>query len=471
MPEDPHARARLPHASRRLPAIATACALLPAFAHAADYFVGAETHLTADRWRGTRPDPIERLDVRPRLRLGIFDIEDDGAETDRYRFLADLDVGTDFGRTDAERELTRTQLGDTRRAAFDLHMAYFEATPVTSRDFELSARVGRHLLMDEIGLDAVDGATVRVRVPYVVLEGTGGLAVRSGWSNLGPDIYSPDGTALSEGPAYVAGGALETAIADWVSFRGAYRRQFEDASHLQREETGGGLELTLLPGFSVTGGARYDVIYRRLSSVHAGLGISFLEAWRTELAWRREHPTFSADSIWNAFSIEPYNDLTARLRWDPSLWRLSLDGGVRQFSGGDLHEGASGFDTSKRAYDGGVRAERLMGAVADDASVGAEGRAGLGYGGQRIYGDLFGRMPVALTPGVAPLRLSGRLGAVQFEDEQQARLTGVSGWAVVSTAWKATETVNLELLGEGHSSKFTPFRGRILAQVTLEDWL
>ncbi len=31
--------------------------------------------------------------------------------------------------------------------------------------------------------------------------------------------------------------------------------------------------------------------------------------------------------------------------------------------------------------------------------------------------------------------------------------------------------MNLELLGEGHASKFTPFRGRLFAQVSLEDWL
>ena len=80
-------------------------------------------------------------------------------------------------------------------------------------------------------------------------------------------------------------------------------------------------------------------------------------------------------------------------------------------------------------------------------------------------------MPVALKPGVAPLRLNARLGAVHFDDEQQANLGGVSGWAVLSTAWRASESVNLELLGEGHSSKFTPFRGRVLAQVSLEDWL
>jgi hypothetical protein len=460
--------ARLRHAARLA---GWAVLALPGAPLAADYFVGADTQLTADRWRGTRPEPVERLDVRPRLRLGVFDIEDDGAETDRYRFVADLDVGADFGRTSAERDAQKQVLGDTRRAAFELHYAYFEGRFVNRRDFELQARVGRHLLVDEVGLDAVDGATVRVRIPFVVLETTGGLAVRSGWSNLGPDIYSPDGTTLPDTPAFLVGGALESAVADWVSFRGAYRRQFEDASHLQREEAGGGLELTLVPGFSVSTGARYDAIYRRLGSVHAGVGWSFLDAWRAEVAWRRENPTFSADSIWNAFSIEAYNDFTGRLRFDPDLWRFALDGGVRQFAGGDLHEGATGFDTTKRAYDAGLRAERLLGAVVDDAGVGAEGRAGLGYGGQRIYGDLFGRMPVGLTPGVEPLRLSARLGAVHFDDEQQANLGGVSGWAVVGTSWRASESVNLELLGEGHASKFTPFRGRLFAQVSLEDWL
>lgn len=454
-------------------------------ARAADYFVGAETRLTADRWRGTRPEPVERFDVRPRLRLGAFDLEGDGAETDRFRFVADLEVGADFGRTEAEREAARQVLGDTRRTELDLYFAYFDANWVTGRDFSLSTTVGRHLLVDAVGLDAVDGATVRVRVPYVTFEGTGGLPVRRGWSSLGPDIHTPDGLPLGDmdDPAWLTGAALESAFADLVVLRGAWRRQFEDSEHVQREEAGGAVEVTPLRGLALQGTSRYDLIYKRLASVGAGAGWTFADPWRTEVAWQREHPTFGADSIWNAFSAEPYDDFTTRLRWEPELWRLAADGGMRQFYSGetearqasipeDRRDAAPAVDAVSRAWDAGLRGERLLGdPTARDTAVGAEGRLGAGYGGTRIYGDLFGRMPVALSPGVAPLQLSGRLGAVHFDDEQQAELSGVSGWAVVTTAWQAAESVRLELLGEGHASRFTPFRGRLFAQVTLEEWL
>jgi hypothetical protein len=445
--------------------------LAPGSAAAADYFVGADTRLTADRWRGTRQAPVERLDVRPRLRLGVFDLEDDGAETDRYRFVADLEVGADFGRTDAERDASKQVLGDTRRARFDLYFAYFEGHVVQTRALGVTVLAGRHLLSDAVGLDAVDGATVQVRLPFVRFEGTGGWAVRSGWSNVGPDIYSPDGTTLPDVPAYLVGAAAETDLGDLVVFRGAWRRQFEDTAHVAREEVGGALEFTPLRGLSLSAGTRYDAIFQRMSNLEAGAGYSFLEIWRTEVAWRREHPSFSADSIWNAFSIEAYHDVSARLRVDPGLWRLSADGGVRRFDGGEAHAAAESIETTRNAYDAGLRGERLLGAPTDDMAIGAEGRAGLGYGGQRIYGDVFGRMPVALKPGVAPLRLGGRLGAVHFDDEQQAELSGISGWAVATVGWRAAETVQLELLGEGHASRFTPFRGRLLAQVTLEEWL
>jgi hypothetical protein len=459
-------RARLP-----LLGLLAAPLLCPAPTEAADYFVGARTQLTADRWRGTRHEPVERLDVRPRLRLGVFDLEDDGAATDRFRFVADLEVGADFGRTQAERDASKQVLGETRRAQFDLYFAYFEGHLVQRRSLGLTVVAGRHLLLDAVGLDAVDGVTVRVAVPFVRLEGTGGLAVRSGWSNVGPDIYSPDGTLLHDVPAYLVGAAAETDLGDRVVFRGAWRRQFEDASHVQRDEVGGGLEVTPLRGLSFSAGTRFDAIFRRVANLEAGAGYSFLDAWRAEVAWRREHPTFSADSIWNAFSIEPYHDVSGRLRFDPGLWRLSADGGVRRFDGGEPHAAAGAIETTRNAYDGGLRGERLLGAPEDDMAVGAEGRAGLGYGGRRIYGDVFGRMPIALKPGVAPLRLGGRLGAVHFEDEQQAELSGVSGWAVATVGWKAAESVELELLGEGHASRFTPFRGRLFAQVTLEEWL
>ena len=445
------------------------CVAAPGAASATDYFVGAETHLTADRWRGSRPDPIERLDVRPRLRLGVFDMENDGTATDRFRFVADLEVATDFGRTSSERTAEDAVLHESRRSAFDLYYGYFEAHFRPLSDLDIDAKLGRHLLTDEVGLDALDGATIRLRIPIFTVEASGGLAVRAGWSHLGPDIYTPDGLELGGKQAYLAGGALETNFADWVALRAAYRRQFRDGANVQREEAGVSTEVTPITGLSLTAGTRYDVIYNRLASVHGGAGYTIIEPLRVEAAWHREHPSFSADSIWNAFSAEPYDDFNGRVRYTPGAWRLTADGGMRQFYSGETD--SNSVDAMKRSVDAGVRAERLLGEVQDDTSVGCEGRLGLGYGGERIYGDLFGQMPLGLGAGVEPLRLSGRLGAVHFNDEQQKNLDGVSGWAVVSTSWKAAESVRLELLGEGNSSRFTPFHGRVFAQVSLEDWL
>lgn len=142
---------------------------------------------------------------------------------------------------------------------------------------------------------------------------------------------------------------------------------------------------------------------------------------------------------------------------------------MRQFYSGVAEDPK--VESNRRSADGGLRVERLVGEPEDQASVGTEGRLGMGYGGTRIYGDVFGQTPVSLGAGREPLRLNARLGAVHFDDEQQKNLDGVSGWAVLGTSWKPVESVRLELLGEGHSSRFTPFRGRLFAQVSLEEWL
>jgi hypothetical protein len=67
--------------------------------------------------------------------------------------------------------------------------------------------------------------------------------------------------------------------------------------------------------------------------------------------------------------------------------------------------------------------------------------------------------------------LTARLGAVDFEDAQRKSFSGLSGWGVLGSRWQVSESARFELVAEGHSSRFTPFRSRVFAQATLEDWL
>ncbi len=445
---------------------------------AAEYHVEAETRLTADRFRGVTPMPIERLDTRPRLTLGIYDLEGDGDATERLRFQSDLELGADFGPTSTE----NAALGQTRRAQFDLYFAYFELQQPLTEGVSLEARLGRHTKIDALGYDALDGATLRLDLPFVVAEGTAGLAIRRHFSGLGPDIYEPDGTPLSDEPGYVLGASLESDDLDFLFARLAFRRVFDDA--LQRAELGLSAEVMPLVGLSLSGGARYDLMFRRPTSLYLGAGHALTRNLRLEGTVRRELPVFSGDSIWNAFSMEPYDDLSGRLRLTLDVWRFVVDGGLRQFDSGPLDATApgattrseaarrsSGVETRPLAVDTGLRLTRALTVRGLDSEVGAEARGGFGYGGRRIYGDVFGTAPVSLANGVAPLMVQARLGAVEFGEGPNPDMSGVSGWVVTGASWRAAESMRLEVLGEAHFSRYTPFRSRVFGQVTFEEWL
>jgi len=456
----------------------------PAVSQATAWNVRADTRMTADRWRGTLSEPVDRVDVRPRLFLGGWDFEGDGDKTQRFSLVADLELATDFGPTDTARRVSQP-----RRAMFELYQAELRWRERLSGHVTTDLKLGRQLLIDALtpgGWDALDGATLRLGLPYIVLEGTGGLAVRREWNALGPDVFAPDGAALPERPGYIVGAAAEVANIETVHARVGWRRQFEASDRVQREDVGGAITLGPWANASLESGARFDLIYHWLGEVYAQAGFGDADLWRLTAGWRYERPTFGADSIWNAFSVMPWQDLTLRGHVNPGLWRLNADAGARRFDAGPADAQApgaelvgvvlpedpatAGLNPHPIAWDGGARVTRWLD-ESGDLHVGAEARLGFGYGGRRHYGDVFGQVPVLGAGHFAPMFLTARLGAVDFEDAQRKSFSGLSGWGVLGSRWQVSESARFELVAEGHSSRFTPFRSRVFAQATLEDWL
>ena len=401
------------------------------------YHVRVDSQLTADRWRGRRPDPVDRTDVVQRLRLGAFGADD--GDGPGWRLNLDLEVGSDLGPTLRELEA----LPDERRVRLDAH-----AVELTVRDIAgaVDLRLGRHVLYDALGFDAVDGATARVHlVPHLVVEGSAGLAARRGWSDFGPDIYEPDGTALADDPGYVLGAAVETRDVTAVRARGSWRRLADE--EIQRAEAGVGVGLGPWAGWSFDGGGRYDTVFLRWVDLWAGTAADLGPA-RVGARWRRVSPTFSADSIWNAFGAEPYDALDGSLGLALGPWRVTADGGARLF-----HADAD-------AGDAGLRVVRVFELLAREAQAGVEGRSGFGYGGRRAYGDAFAKVPL---PTQAPLWLRVRAGAV--------RTTGTSGWGLLALSWQAAEQVRVEALTEAYGSDDLPYRVRAMGRLVVEEWL
>lgn len=438
------------------------------------YHVRAESRLVLDRWRGATPDPVERTDVRQRLTLGVFGIGRGPAADDgpHVSFHGDLEIGADLG---PDRALQRALPVD-RRARFDLFHAFLriDAAPV-------EVRAGRHLLADALGYDALDGVTARLAVaPFLGVEASGGFAVRRGWSTFGPDVFTVDGTELPDRAGHVLGVAVFTRELTVLQARAAWRRVFDDA--VQREEAGVSATVRPWAPLHVTGGLRYDVVFRRLVEVSAGAGLRLGEIATLEAGWRRDRPTFSADSIWNAFGGEPYDEVHGRIDGAFARWHLSADGGMRFFRTGGAGLQAPGLtpaereaaaldppETVRRSPEAGLRVVRRLGDGSDAAHVGVEGRLATGWGGERTYGDVFAAVPWVVEPGARPAVITGRVGAVRFAREGEAAVP--SGWALLSARWPVAETIALEIVGEGFVDDRSPGRVRLMGRLAVEEWL
>ena len=423
--------------------------------------------------------------MRQQLSLGVFELAPDGGP--RALFVSNLEIGTDFGPT----ETAMASIHDSRRAQLNVRYAYLRAERI-ARWFDLTA--GRQILIDVLGYDALDGLTVGFAgVPFLRLEANGGLAARRGWSGFGPDIYDPDGTTLGDDMGYVLGVSLSTRNLGWLDARSAYRKIFDDA--VTREEAGLAIEVRPWEGAAVHASGWHDAIYGQLGSLRAGAAADICESTRVGMEWRRERPIFSADSIWNAFGPEPYDDLAVDARYQRGLWRASADGSVRTFDAGETRPTRPGLiieasrasdptdptdpinpsDAVRRAIGGGARLVRLIDETFDGAHIGAEGRVSTGYGGHRSYGDLFARLPIRPASAWYPLWIRMRLGGVYIDEAPSHRsyghLHGVSGWGLAALRWQASESAVVEILVEEHVSRYTPSRVRAMGRIALENWL
>lgn len=424
--------------------------------------------LDADEWRGLRPQAVERFNALQRLQLDLFVLQPDDGRGPRLTVRSDFMIAADLG-PDGQDLAAQP---DGRRPVLDL----FEAA-ADLRTRHVDAQAGRVLVFDSLGLDALDGARVDVRaVPHLTLHGGAGLAVRRGRSVFGPDLYSPDGTALPTAQARIWTVGLSLRDVPGLALRADWRRQADQV--VQREEAAVAARLQGPEGVWLDGGGKADLVYLRAADVWADLGARVGDS-TLAAGWRRARPTFSADSIWNAFGPTAWDEAHARATWPGEAWTVGVDGALRWFDlGSSLTQqparATGGLsqrpDDDQPALDAGARFTRRFSVDGVPGHAGLEGRLGTGYGGQRHLVDLFGRVPVPLLPGNQPLFARARLGALVVVDEDRPDRSGPSGWAVLALDWQASETIRLEALTEGHANDVTGPRIRLMTRMTFTDW-
>ncbi len=416
------------------------------------YRVHSETLLILDRWRGTEAVIVERTDVRQRLRLDAWRLLGDGPRLD---LVADLEIGSDLG---PELDVVLAT-PDARRTVLDLYRAHLilDTGP-------LDARLGRLVLLDALGYDAVDGAAVELHlIPFVTARLHGGFAARRQWSSFGPELYEPDDTLLRDDPGAVVGAGLRARDLDRVGLDAeldlTWRRHFDDGGAV-RDEAGAAALVRVLDPLDLEASAVRDLIWGRFSHLEAGAGLRLGERTRLDAGWRRVHPTFAADSIWNAFVTAPAHVARLAAEYRPGLWRLAVDGEYRRFDADADAEGA---------WTGGARVDRGFTLGARPARLGLDVRSGAGYGGARHHADLYGVIPIPAGAPDEPIALRVRLGAAHFDVADRDLYDGWAGWALLAAGWQATPLLRLDGTLEGHGHGAETFRLRALARLTVED--
>lgn len=438
---------------------AWAQALLPPIQHQTAR-LWAETTLDATRWRGARIAPEERTDLRQRLGADAYL----WGRGPRLTFTADLEVGSDFG-PEPDAWLARP---DRRRAVADVYAARLDL-----RGELLDLTLGRQLIYDVLGADALDGLTARLRVvPFLTLEAGAGLAARRGWSNFGPDVFEPDGAGLSDRPGYVVRGRIATRKLRFLAATAGLTRHFD--SEVQREDAA--LDGRVGPTFlNVNGRLRYAFVVREVEELELGVA-SQVGAGRLEAGWRRHRPVFSADSIWNAFRREPWQAWEMSGALAVGRFDLAADAALRTYESGPAAAQAPALLrpveaptlADAQAYEVGAAVSARVDADRPGARVGLEGRLADGYGGARHYADVYARLPWLYELGRDAVWLRARLGAVGTTTDTDSS-TNLAGWGLLAAEWAPEESIRLEALGEVYAGGADPTRARVMLRMSLED--
>jgi len=360
----------------------------------------------------------------------------------------DTEVGSDLGPTPNE-----LAAAGRERVLLDLYGA-----ELVGRVGGLTARLGRHVLMDVLGFDALDGLSLQADAfSWLRIDAMAGAASRRGWSGFGPDEYALDGVEAPESSATIVGVGVRATPMNWVSMATSWRRR--TGVEIEQDTLGGSGHLSLLGGLELDGGGRLDLVHQRWVEHWLELRNRY-RSFDTVARWQRVTPLFSADSIWWAFGPEAHQIYHGGVGVQLMDWRLQAGGEVRRFEdGADVIDWAQTLD---------LRVSRTL--SPRGAHLGLHGRWGGGFGGKRHYADLFGRVPWSVRSGSLPVWFRWRLGAVFFEDSDRDAGDGLSGWALLAARWAASAGISLETLIEGHINGHDPYRLRVMTQLTAESW-
>ncbi|MEE2789644.1 MAG: hypothetical protein VX589_20055 [Myxococcota bacterium] len=428
----------------------------------ADYHIALDSRFSADQWPNGYGHIIQRTDLRHRLQLKVFRI---GAR-DGITFNFDADVGADLGP-----EPRDFQHGiDDRRTALNLYAAELQLSQVIPKT---TVRMGRHIFVDAIGLDGVDGMSIRNgHLPGMDVVVRGGLATRRSWWSIGPHLGYLDGAPQRENIGYTVGVALESRYWTWLSAQTAWRRIFDP--DILRDEVGTHVRWGITPTASLSVQTIADLLVLDLAELNltADYAISPTVAVTNGIGFNA--PRFAADTIWTAFDSEPYgfasiavkhvsSGLSTRLAFIERVFDIAPNDGRHVLV-------APQFKTDALAHEGQLNMDYRTFVGVHPKSIGLSGRFMNGYGGQRSSLSVHGSHPLFWPKPQRPIYIRGQLGGFWFNDKDRHRWDGLSGWAQSGLEWPMDEGLATELTVEGFFGNWAQSRVRTFLAVKVDNW-
>lgn len=441
------------------------------------------------RMPGPEGTLVSRRRVVQYVNLGVFELlppKEPGQwrrdhEDGQLRLVSSMRLRHDFGtyQTRATGD-ARSLLESLDGRQIDVLFGYLEGDNLGGH---VDLRVGRQFEMSGLDFYAFDGGWVKVRTPaHIAVEAFGGLQV-DGSAVFGFPTFELDGTAgtgADQVSSPMVGAAVSMDDVEFMDARFAYRRTWTPASFgedlldsdgtrglragVDQEIWSGSLALRLAHGkLSPFTSARYNLGTSRLDDLGAGLMWAVTELHSVRAQYLRTIPSFDLDSIFNVFSVTPFEDVRVVYEVRPGpRWRLDARFQGRVFR--DEVTGVLGTAPEKAVRwgaGGGAGAayrRRRVGMRADAFGLGGEG-------GTRVGGSVDVRTHVIHDR----LGLDGRGYVLYYQDEVDAARTGYSVAMQAGANLKLGHGVYLNVVGE---EMFTPFlRGAFRAFGILSvDW-
>lgn len=349
--------------------------------------------------------------------------------------------------------------------AIDAPEAWVE---VSRLPFATTARIGRHLHFDPIGLVRIDGVNARTEpLPWVAAQAYGGVLVRR-TSLAGSDGFAPQGVArldlegvdparvpFIDEPAttWTLGGLLEIGHSRYVRVQGAFREQREEAGLVSRRASLAAASQPL-DAVRLEASGVLDVHDRRVVSVHGAVSVEPID----DLVWRasveRHVPVFDWGTIWAYFDVVPIDEGRLGATWRASE-RLTLGAAARVRHA----EIDPGTDETDYGGEGHVTVRALGGTFA---------LSGFGWAGD--LGPIAAVMLDASRPLAWWIVAELRASLWHFRDPIRDALDGTSVSEALGVRFRMSEPTSLRLELEHAYSAAAAHRFRALVHLSIQVW-